>query len=298
MITMGKLRMSKMFKIAAVQMDVKLGAVRANLARMEGKLHETADQGATLTVFPECALSGYCFDSKEEALSVAESVSSASVQRMVEACRERNVHAIFGMLELDEQSLYNTCALIGPTGLLGSYRKIHLPFLGVDRFTSTGNRPFAVHAAGEINVGMNICYDAAFPEAARVLAIEGADLIVLPTNWPPGAESMPKFVVNTRAMENHVYYLAVNRVGTERGFAFIGQSKICDPGGRVIAEAPHQEEAILYAEIDLSRPRNKHVVRVPKLHEIDRFADRHPEMYGPVVEAIQGEKASEDFTRR
>ncbi len=98
-------------------------------------------------------------------------------------------------------------------------------------FTTPGNRPFAVQDAGDLRVGMNICYDASFPEAARSLALLGADLIVLPTNWPPGSECTAACCINARALENGVFYLAVNRVGTERGFRFIGQSRICDPTG-------------------------------------------------------------------
>jgi predicted amidohydrolase len=107
---------------------------------------------------------------------------------------------------------------------------------------------------------------------------------VLPTNWPPGAECTAKCVTNARALENHVYYMAVNRVGTERGFRFIGISKICDPTGATIVEAPHDDEDLLYADLDLEQPRNKHIIRVPQKHEIWRFADRRPEMYGPITE--------------
>ena len=116
------------------------------------------------------------------------------------------------------------------------------------------------------------------------MALNGAELIVLPTNWPPGAECTADFVINTRAMENHVYYMAVNRVGTERGFRFIGKSKICNPSGEVLALANHEQEAILYAEIDPALARRKRVIRVPGKHEIDRFADRRPEMYGRITE--------------
>ncbi len=130
------------------------------------------------------------------------------------------------------EKLFNTAVLVGPIGVIGSYRKVHLPYLGIDMFTSYGDRPFAVHNAGELKVGMNICYDAAFPEAARSLAIQGADLIALPTNWPPGAECTAASVINARAMENAIYFIAVNRVGTERGFDFIGRSKIVDPSGQ------------------------------------------------------------------
>ena len=89
--------------------------------------------------------------------------------------------------------------------------------------------------------------------------------------------------VNTRAMENNIYYAAVDRVGDERGFHFIGMSKICDPSGRVLAEAPHDREEILYATIDVAAARQKKIIRRPKLHEIDRLRDRRPEMYGPIV---------------
>jgi predicted amidohydrolase len=142
-----------------------------------------------------------------------------------------------------------------------------------------------VHSAGELKVGMNICYDAAFPEAARSLAILAADLIVLPTNWPPGAECTAASVINARALENAVYYIAVNRVGIERGFEFIGRSKIVDPGGQTLAESQAPGEEVLYAEIDPARARRKHIIRVPGKHEIDRLADRRPEMYGLLVEA-------------
>jgi predicted amidohydrolase len=166
---------------------------------------------------------------------------------------------------------------------VGSYRKLHLPMLGIDRFTTPGDRPLGVWQAGDVRVGMNICYDGSFPEASRVMALEGAELIALPTNWPPAAECFARHTIITRAMENHVYYMSVNRVGTERGFSFIGISMICDPTGGVLATADHRAEAILYADVDPAWARNKHLVREPGKHEIHRFRDRRPEMYGRVV---------------
>lgn len=271
-------------KIAAVQMDVRLGDVERNRSRIGETLRETAARGAWLTVFPECALPGYCFESLEEARPHAEPIPGPSTNELVELCREADAYAVVGMLEADGERLFNACVLLGPGGVIASYRKVHLPFLGVDRFTTLGDRPFAVSEIGPLRLGMNICYDAAFPEAARVLALEGADLIVLPTNWPPGAECTACFAIGARAMENHVYYLACNRVGTERGFRFIGNSKICAPTGEVLAEAAHEDEAILYADVDPALARNKHLVRVPRKHEIDRFADRRPEMYRPILD--------------
>jgi predicted amidohydrolase len=270
--------------VALAQIDIAFANREQNLARMIAVLQETAAKGAKLTVFPEAALAGYCFDSLEDARPHAEPIPGPSTKRLAGVCRELGVFAIYGLLEADGERVFNACVLVGPEGVVGSYRKIHLPYLGVDRFTTPGDRPFAVHEAAGMRIGMHICYDGGFPEPARVMTLLGADLVVLPTNWPPGAECMASCAVNTRAMENNIYYAACDRVGSERGFRFIGQSKICDPRGKVLAEAPHDREEILYAEIDVAKARQKKIIRVPGLHEIDRVNDRRPEFYGKIAE--------------
>jgi predicted amidohydrolase len=275
--------MSKPITIAVAQIDIAFADREQNLARMVRMLAETAAKGAKLTVFPEAALTGYCFDSLDDARPHAEPIPGPSTKRMAGVCRELGVFAVYGLLESDGGRIFNACALVGPEGVVGSYRKIHLPFLGVDRFTTPGDRPFAVHEAAGMRIGMHICYDGGFPESARVMLLLGADLVVLPTNWPPGSECMAGYAVNTRAMENNIYYAACDRVGDERGFRFIGMSKICDPSGRALAEAAHDREEILYAQIDVEKARQKKIIRVPKLHEIDRIRDRRPEMYGEIV---------------
>ena len=173
--------------------------------------------------------------------------------------------------------------LAGPDGVVGSYRKVHLPFLGIDMFVDPGDRPFAVHDAGGLKVGMHICYDGGFPETARVLALLGADLLVLPTNWPTHSECAAEHMIPTRAMENTVYVMAVNRVGEESGFRFIGASSIVDPSGRRARQGGARSEEVLQAEIDPSLARRKHLVRVPGRHEIDRIADRRPGFYQILV---------------
>ncbi len=270
-------------KIAGVQLDIAIGQPGRNLDRMIEKLRETSAAGAKLTVFPECAVPGYCFGSLDEARQYAEPIAGPSTERMARACEELGGYCIFGMLEADGARVFNAAVLVGPDGLIGAYRKVHLPYLGVDMHTTPGDRPFAVQEAGGVRIGMNICYDAAFPEVARTLAILGADLVVLPTNWPPGAECTACSVISARALENAVYYIAVNRVGEERGFRFIGMSRICDTTGETLAVSQTTDEEILYAEIDPARARRKHIIRVPGKHEIDRFADRRPEMYGELV---------------
>ena len=270
--------------IAGVQMDCQLGNVAANRDAVRRHLTDTARRGARLTVFPECTLSGYAFESLAEALPHAEPIPGPSTELIGQSCRDLKVWAVIGLLERDGDRLFNACALIGPDGLYATYRKIHLPFLGVDRFTTPGDRPFAVHDIGGLRVGMNICYDGSFPESTRVLMLLGADLVVLPTNWPAGAESTVCHLVQSRALENHVYYAAINRAGTERGTRYIGQSKIVNVNGSLLAEGPPDGEAEFFAEIDPERARNKSIVRIPGKYQLHRVNDRRPEMYGPICD--------------
>lgn len=274
--------MSRNYKIAGVQMDVQLADVETNLANMEQHLRTTTSQEAALTVFPECSTTGYCFDSLDEAMAVAEPADGATCQRLLAACHDLQTHLIYGYLEKSDSKLFNSLNLVGPQGLVGTYRKIHLPFLGVDRFTSVGEA-FQVYDIGWIRLGLHICYDGSFPESGRCLALAGADLLVLPTNWPPGSLSAADVIPNARAMENHTYFMSVNRVGNERGFDFIGKSKLCNPDGVDLAFENHSEEVIFYGEIDPLVARRKKLVRVPGKHEIDRFEDRHPEKYSAIT---------------
>lgn len=270
-------------KVAAVQIDIKIGEIEHNLAQMVELLAETRNAGAELTIFPECALTGYCYENIEEAREFAQSVPGPATEVTVKALQEFGGYAIFGMLEPSETSVHNVAVLLGPEGVIGTYRKIHLPGLGVDQFATFGPDPFQVYDLGEIKVGIAICYDSAFPEAIRTLALQGADLIALPTNFPTGAENMTKYVMNTRAMENKVYFASVNRVGDERGFHFIGETTVADPDGNTIAKASAYDEEIHYFEVDPEQSRNKKIVRVPGKHAIDRMADRRPEMYSELV---------------
>jgi predicted amidohydrolase len=270
--------------VAAVQFSPVLGEVGRNLETMLGRLREAADAGARLVAFPECALTGYVFADRAEALAVAEPVPGPSVRRLAEACAELGVAAAFGMLERDGDRLFNACTLVGPGGLVGSYRKIHLPLMGVDRFAEPGDRPLGVVEVAGLRVGLHVCYDGTFPEVGRVLALQGADLLILPTNFPKGAEALAEHLMATRAVENTVYAMAVNRVGEERGARFIGRSSIHAPSGETLARAGADSEEVLYAEIDPARARQKRIVRIPGEQEIDRIADRRPEFYGKLVE--------------
>jgi predicted amidohydrolase len=272
------------WKIAGVQMDCRLADVPANLETIRQGIAQAADAGARLIIFPECALTGYCFSSKEEAWPHAQPLPGPATEVLARDCRERGVFLIAGLLERgDNGELFNSCVLVGPRGYLASYRKIHLPFLGIDRFTTPGDRPFAVHDLGGLRLGMNICYDGGFPESSRVLTLLGADLVVLPTNWPTTALGVVP-LSQARALENHIFYAAVNRVGEERGFRFIGRSRLVACDGSLLAEGRPDSADLILAEIDPLAARQKRVIKVPGQHEIDRVGDRRPEMYGPLCE--------------
>jgi predicted amidohydrolase len=178
--------------------------------------------------------------------------------------------------------------------LVGNYRKIHLPFLGLDRFVNVGPDPYQTYDLGGMNVGVHICYDGSFPESSRTMALQGADLLILPTNWPPGAQTFAKYLPNARALENNVYFMSVNRIGTERGFRFIGDSRLCAVDGEAISECPGMQEGIVVGQIDTEIARQKRLIRVPGEHIIDRFADRRPEYYGTLTQPHHLSRPSDD----
>jgi predicted amidohydrolase len=272
------------WKIAGVQMDCQLGNVAANLDLIRHRLTEAARKRAQLAIFPECALTGYAFDSADEARPFAQSIPGPATDALAATCGELGIWAVVGMLETAGDQMFNAAVLVGPEGLKASYRKIHLPFLGVDRFTTPGDQPFAVHDIDGLRVGMSICYDGSFPETTRILMLQGADLVVLPTNWPAGAESTVRHLVQCRALENHVYYAAVNRIGSERGTRYVGQSRLVNLNGDLLAEAGPDAECILYAQIDPERARDKQIVRIPGKYLLHRVNDRRPEMYRRLVD--------------
>ena len=281
------------WKIAAVQMGCRFADVPANREAIRGKLREAASNGARLAIFPECILTGYGFESASEALPHAECLPGPTSDMLAADSAQLKLWIVFGMLERVGESFFNACALIGPAGFTVRYRKVHLPVLGVDRFATPGDRPFAVHDLGGLKLGINICYDGSFPESSRVLALLGADLIVLPTNWPTGARSAVLPLTQARAIENHVYYAAVNRTGDEAGFHYIGCSRILDYNGNVLAESTSDQDEILYADLDPQKARKKQVVIIPQKYEVNRIGHRRPEMYGPLLGPGGGQGAAE-----
>jgi predicted amidohydrolase len=264
------------------QMEPKLAEKERNLEACFARLEEAAAAGADLLVLPECAIPGYMFDSAEEALPYAEEIPGPSTEAFERECARLGVHAIAGLLERDGDTLHNAAILVGPDGLIGSYRKTHLPFLGVDRFVTPGDE-LKVFDTALGRIGLIICYDLRFPEVTRTLALAGADLVALPTNFPMAAKLQCDVIAPARAAENRIYLLVANRVGKERWGEFCGLSQIVDPYGTRLAEADQTEEAVLVAEVDVEKARDKDYV-VPGEYELYLFGHRRPELYGALVE--------------
>jgi predicted amidohydrolase len=272
--------------VAAVQFDCILNDAAANLAAIRRLLHGAADRGANLIVFPELALTGYGFPTREAVESIAQTIPGPATEAVAADCRERNVFAVFGMIEKDGDKRFNSAAIVGPKGVVAGYRKIHLPCVGIDRFLDPGDRPMAVHDLGGLKLGVNICFDASFPESVRVLALLGADVVALPTNWAEVAHRNATLVSRVRALENHIYYVAVNRVGDETGYHYIGQSSITSFTGDFLAFAETDQEAIITAPVNPEAAREKKVVFCAGEYEIDRVNWRRPEMYGLLAKPV------------
>ncbi len=273
-----------MARVAVAQLDPALGEPERNLETCLGRMEEAAAAGAELLVLPECAIPGYMFDSLEEGMSFAEEVPGPSVEALERECARLGMHVCCGMLERDGDRLRNAAVLVGPEGLIGTYWKMHLPFLGVDRFTTPGDE-FCVWDTALGRVGVEICYDLRFPEMTRTLALMGADLVAHPTNFPVAARVQTEVIAPARAAENRIYLLTANRVGTERTGSFCGRSQIVDPFGTRLAEADPTEEILLVADVDVEKARDKDYV-VPGEYELYLFGHRRPELYGALVEEL------------
>jgi predicted amidohydrolase len=269
-------------RVAVAQLEPKLAEQERNLEACRASLEEAAGAGAELLVLPECAIPGYMYESAEEALPFAEEIPGASTEALEQECRRLGMHVVCGLLEQDGDVLHNSAVLVGPDGLIGTYRKTHLPFLGVDRFVVPGDE-LAVYDTPLGRIGVEICYDLRFPEVTRTLALRGADLVAHPTNFPMAAKIQTELITVARAAENRVYLLTANRVGKERSGEFCGWSQIVDPYGKRLAEAGETEEALLVADVDVEKARDKDYV-IPGEYELYLFGHRRPELYGALVE--------------
>jgi len=244
---------------ASVRLEPRIGEPERNLRHSLEMIERAADQGATLIVLPELTNSGYMFETVEEARSLAEHWQSGpSVTAWAHIASARALTIVAGLCEADDDRIYNSAVTIGADGPLGRFRKVHL-WDQENRFFTPGDLGFPVIDTAFGRIGIAICYDGWFPESYRACALRGADAVCVPTNWvpmpdqPSDREVMANTLVIAAAHSNGLFIIAADRVGTERGQRFLGNSIIVGPTGFPIAgPASPVDEQILLAPMDLA----------------------------------------------
>lgn len=258
-------------KVGFIQTSPEFGNREANF---EEVLRLSEGVKADLLVLPELFASGYAFTSKDEARSLSEDHRGPTAEFLTGLARRVEGAVVAGFPERDGSSLYNSSMLVDSTGVLGVYRKVHL-FAREKEWFTPGDKPFAVYRLPGAVVGMMICFDWIFPEAARSLALAGAQVIAHPANLvlPYCQEAM-----KTRCLENRVFAVTANRVGREhRGeddLTFTGASQVTGPKGEIMFRSHTENTGVHTLEIDPSAAYDK---RVTPRNDI--LADRRPELY-------------------
>ncbi len=277
--------LSERVRVACLQMKPEITRTEHNVRRSLELATEAADAGAQLMVLPELCSSGYVFNSRQEVWDAAEEIPGGPVvTAWADFCSDRGVHLVAGLPERDGNRLFNSSVVVGPEGHIGTFRKVHL-WNRENLYFEPGNLGFPVFHTAVGRIATFICYDCWFPEAYRSCALQGADIICVPTNWVPipgqaeGSPAMATVLCQANAHSNSVYVAAADRVGTERGQMFNGQSVIVSyTGWPVAGPASPVDEEILYADVDLGMAR---VAR--SWNEFNNpLRDRREEAYGAV----------------
>lgn len=279
-------------RAAAVQFDPRVGVENKdkNLQRTLDLINEAADAGANLIVLPELANTGYAFATRAEAYAHAEPVPDGpTMQAWLTAARDRGVHLAAGLAECDSDGtrLYDTAVLIGPDGFIGKYRKAHL-WNREKLYFTPGDLGFPVFETKIGRIGMLVCFDIWFPEAARLLAAQGADVVCSVNNWvwtpPPlfdeAGRCMAAYLTMTASHVNNVPFIAANRVGEEHGDKFLGCSLITGTTGWPLGGiAPAEGETVVYGDLDLVAARSAPIWNT--LNDLAR--DRRTDLYDALL---------------
>jgi predicted amidohydrolase len=273
-------------RLAVAQLQIDEGAAEGNAARCHAALTAAADDGAELLVFPECALTGYRYATRDAAFAAAIHGDDARLDQLARAAVAHGITVVVGFLERAGDALHNSAAILGADGAVHHARKTHLPILGADRFVMSGDRLGAVIDLPFGRLGVAICYDFRFPEVCRALALGGADVIAVPVNWSTEVARFAEHVVPTRAIENRVFVAIADRAGVVDGVTHLAASRVVDPAGvRLTAPLdPALEIAVATVDVNVSDARAKSTVFTPGAFEIDVFADRRPDLYGALAQ--------------
>ncbi|MCI3920349.1 carbon-nitrogen family hydrolase [Paenibacillus sp. TRM 82003] len=259
-------------RVAVIQMDVTIGEPEMNRERVRARLQEavSAEAKPDVIVLPEMWNTGY---SLENVHDIADDNGEPTTSFVSAFAREHGVHVIAGSVaNKTAGGVRNTIfAYDRSGGKSGEYSKLHLfRLMDEEKYLVQGDEPGLLSVDGA-DAGMMICYDIRFPELARRLALGGAKALFVPAQWPKPRLHHWRTLLQARAIENQMFVIACNRVGTSRGTEFFGHSMIISPWGEVIAEGG-EEETILTAELDLAETdRVRGTIPV--------FQDRRPELY-------------------
>lgn len=254
-------------KVGFAQFDCKRGDKEKNLATIE---RLTKRASSDILVFPELCTTGYKLKNKTYARALAESIPAGpTVERLVKIARENDMLIIAGMVELVGNSFADTSIVVGPGGYIAKHQKTHLFLREKEIFMSGLTHPKVFSWRGA-RIGLGVCYDYMFPEFWRSLALQGADLFCNTANF---VYNYGFKMMQARAIENGVFSICSNRIGTERGTLFLGGSEIVDNHGNILAKAKSQETIVVF-DVDLKKSRNK------KWNPYnDLFLDRRPDLY-------------------
>lgn len=258
-------------KVGIAQIDCELGEVATNMRTITAMMERAAGEGCDLVVFPEMADTGYEIDVIRRCASAWD---AGPYRALSKVARDVGLNVICGLSERVDDRIYNAAVVIDRTGdLVQRYRKTHLfSMIDEDQHLARGDA-LALVAIEGFKIGLMICYDLRFPEMARALALDGADVLVVIAAWPRPRIEHWKLLTEARAVENQVFVVAVNRVGTDGPTTFGGWSRLLDPSGTAPDSAPPSEATLLLGEIDRRRLEE---VRA----SMSVFEDRRADLYG------------------
>jgi len=243
----------KPVSLLLAQTGPKLGNKERNLRQISEQASKARKRNVDLLIFPELHLTGYTM--RDEVTHLAEPIPGPSTRKVETLAREHGVHVVFGMPEESEVKgvIHNTAVFVGPKGLVGRYRKIHLPTHSVfeERRYYRPGQEASVFKTDIGTIGLNICYDLYFPELTRLQALQGAELVVCISASPGLRRRFFEGFCLSRAMENAVYLAYVNRVGIEEGLQFWGGSRVIAPNGSVLAQCKYDLEEFQICKVDL-----------------------------------------------
>lgn len=229
----------KTINLALAQLRPTLYEKETNLLRMLQSIEEASEKEADYILFPELYLTGYVTD--ENLLTLAEPEDGPSIMKLRQKAKEYATGAIIGFPEKDGEKLYNTALFIGKKGeIIGKYRKVHLYYKEKEWFTAGNSIP--IFQIEEGIIGLGITYDMEFPEVARSLALQDAQLLlILAANMLP-YQNFQDIFIKARALENHIYAAVANMVGLDSENVFFGESQVVHPSGKVIYKGTNNEE--------------------------------------------------------